>query len=438
MNEGSSNVSILLGGAGATFGGATNFNAGGLPRAVAVADFNADSDPDLAVANEGTNNVSILVGAAGGTFTGPTNVSVCSAPTWIETGQFNGDTDPDLVVVNELCHNVSVLLGASGSTFSGASPIAVGNLPDGVVVGEFSGDADPDLAVANQGSDNVSVLVGAAGGAFIGPFDFPSGDGPTAVAVGDFDADTDQDVVVSNELVDNVAILIDLPDGGHVRPKSASPIRVSLVPAFAACTSPNRVHGPPSLTAASNNPSCAPPVQASSFLTIGAPDANGAPLNSIATLGLKAIVGAAGPPEDSDIQISVGATDVRCKAGVSTCGSANAQSGADYTGELLATAPARLTDAFNAVAAGGGTHRATVQDFPLANVQVPCTATGSTSVGATCALTTTLDAISPGTVLDGKRAVWQLGQVELLDGGSDGEATTTPNTRFLVQGVYTP
>ena len=87
----------------------TNFNAGGLPRAVAVADFNGDSDPDLAVANEGTNNVSVLVGGAGGTFTGPTNIRCAAGPTWIETGQFNGDTDPDLAVVNELCHNVSVL-----------------------------------------------------------------------------------------------------------------------------------------------------------------------------------------------------------------------------------------------------------------------------------------------------------------------------------------
>jgi hypothetical protein len=46
--------------------------------------------------------------------------------------------------------------------------------------------------------------------------------------------------------------------------------------------------------------------------------------------------------------------------------------------------------------------------------------------------------VSPGAVLDGRRAVWQVGQVEVLDGGSDGEASTTPNTRFLVQGVFVP
>jgi len=80
-----------------------------------------------------------------------------------------------------------------------------------------------------------------------------------------------------------------------------------------------------------------------------------------------------------------------------------------------------------------------MQDYLLGgSVQVPCAATASTAIGASCAISTTLDAISPGTVLDGKRAVWQLGQVEVLDGGSDGEATTTPNGRFAVQGLFVP
>jgi hypothetical protein len=80
-----------------------------------------------------------------------------------------------------------------------------------------------------------------------------------------------------------------------------------------------------------------------------------------------------------------------------------------------------------------------MQDFNLAGTaQVPCTATVSMSIGSTCTLSTTLDALSPSTVLDGKRAVWQVSQVELLDGGSDGEASTTPNSRFLVQGIFVP
>ena len=38
----------------------------------------------------------------------------------------------------------------------------------------------------------------------------------------------------------------------------------------------------------------------------------------------------------------------------------------------------------------------------------------------------------------GKRAVWQLGQIQVLDGGPDGAAATADNSLFAVQGVFVP
>jgi hypothetical protein len=132
-------------------------------------------------------------------------------------------------------------------------------------------------------------------------------------------------------------------------------------------------------------------------------------------------------------------TDVRCATAASPCGSANSQAGADYVGEVTPRATIRLTDAFNGVTAGGGTQRATTADFPLTgSFQVPCAGTASTAVGSSCSVATTLNAVMPGAVLDGKRAVWEIGQVELLDGGADGDAATTPNSRFMVQGIFVP
>jgi hypothetical protein len=52
---------------------------------------------------------------------------------------------------------------------------------------------------------------------------------------------------------------------------------------------------------------------------------------------------------------------------------------------------------------------------------------------------TTADAVvGAGAVLEGKRALWQLGQVRVNDGGADGVASTTPNSPFMVQGVMVP
>jgi hypothetical protein len=78
-----------------------------------------------------------------------------------------------------------------------------------------------------------------------------------------------------------------------------------------------------------------------------------------------------------------------------------------------------------------------VQTLPF-KWAVPCTATPATNVGANCASNTTANAILPGAVIENARAIWELGKVQVLDGGSDGLAGTAPNTLFQVQGVYVP
>src|SRR5688572_14355066 len=117
---------------------------------VAAADFNGDSDPDLAVANLNSETVSILVGAAGGTFTGSTNLAAGARPIGVATGDFNGDSDPDLAVANNSTRTVSILLGGPGATFTGPTSFTTAGGSENVAIGEFNGDSDPDLVVANR------------------------------------------------------------------------------------------------------------------------------------------------------------------------------------------------------------------------------------------------------------------------------------------------
>ncbi len=79
---------------------------------------------------------------------------------------------------------------------------------------------------------------------------------------------------------------------GYPRPKGATPLRVPLVIAYAACTSPNRIHGP-----ALASPSCNPPVRASNYLTVGTPDANGATANATGTVRIDVAINANPTPE---------------------------------------------------------------------------------------------------------------------------------------------
>jgi hypothetical protein len=212
----------------------------------------------------------------------------------------------------------------------------------------------------------------------------------------------------------------------HVRPKGTTPLRASLVPAYKACTAPNRTHGAPLAF-----PSCNPPVQASNFLTVGSPDANGAGANSVGFILLKVKTTS---PEDVLITSSI--SDVRCKAATaaSVCTSANAADGPDYSGGLQGNAIIRISDHYNGP---GLNEAATVQDIPFP-VNTSCANTASTTEGGLCSVSTSANAAVPGSVKDLQRAVVEIAQLQVSDGGADGQVATTDNTLFEVQGIFIP
>jgi hypothetical protein len=202
-----------------------------------------------------------------------------------------------------------------------------------------------------------------------------------------------------------------IPYAGYPRPRGASPFLTYLVPAYRQCAGPTSTHGAPL-----SYPSCHPPGQASDFLTVGTPDSNGRPAGSVGSLRYTVTGGNTATP---DLKIDVSITGVLNKTVLTP-----------YSGELSADAGLRITDGNN-IPNPGGPGPATVQDtsFP---VTVPCS-------GSSCAVATSANAVMAGSVNEGNRAVWQLGQVRVYDGGSDGVASTTvDNTLFMDQGVFIP
>jgi hypothetical protein len=202
---------------------------------------------------------------------------------------------------------------------------------------------------------------------------------------------------------------------GYPRPQGAGPLRVPLVPAFAACTAPNREHGPPLVFG-----SCTPPAAGSPNLTVGIGDGDPALARSVGFVRFRVDPGTPGGPDDTDVRVRLSLSNVMRAADLS-----------EYTGELHATALVRLTDRDTSVAQ-------TTEDFPL-EWDVPCVATAAELDKSLCDLATTLDAIVPGAAAEGTRAVWALDQVKVYDGGPDGDgATTGDNSLFATQGVFVP
>lgn len=223
---------------------------------------------------------------------------------------------------------------------------------------------------------------------------------------------------------------------GHVRPKAAADLQFPLVPAYNACTAPDRLHGPPLAF-----PSCSPPTQTSPYVTVGTPDVNGAVANMEGVIDLQVEVGDPGAFFDDDVLETITITDVRCNAATTACGSANASGGPDYTGNLLAASTQRTTDHWNAVAAGGGSDPATVVDvpaYPAGFIPIICAATADPLVGATCTANTSANAVTPGAVRGTRRTVVEMGQWRVIDGGPDGATETGSNADFAVTGIFVP
>jgi len=225
------------------------------------------------------------------------------------------------------------------------------------------------------------------------------------------DTDTKGDLYV-RDLQANLVYLESRATPSYARPKGATPMRVSLVPAFEPCSSPNATHGAPLAY-----PSCGSPV----------------PSSAVAMVGPKSISFAiytvhpgdpSTPANEADVDLDFSVNDIRPPGGTG-----------DYTGEVAVTAVLRVTDKSNGPS---GHEDGTVADSPFA-VTVPCAATIDTTIGGDCTLATAANTVVPGLVTESRRTIWDLGQVKVYDGGSDGLASTTgDNTLLADEGVFIP
>jgi hypothetical protein len=173
-------------------------------------------------------------------------------------------------------------------------------------------------------------------------------------------------------------------------------------------------------------------------LTVGTPDANGFGAASIGSVRFTS-TGSPAPPEDSVVQPVIKITDVHCRELNVACPGGP---GSDFVGRVLVRTSVQITDKFNGPAS---TESATVQELPI-EIPVDCVATTG-SIGSRCELTTSLDSLYPGSVLDGKRAIWQLGEVTVRDPGPNGTGYLAgcPETCgdgdesvFMRQGIFVP
>lgn len=218
-NQVSNDVSVLLGNGDGTFANQMLFSAGAAPYAIVAGKFNADDNFDLAVANSSSNNVSILLGNGSGSFSAPVNFFAGANPISIASGDFNNDSKADLVVANFggfFSGSVSVLIGTGTGTFTNGTSVRTRTQPSFVAVSNFNGDAFQDLIIANFGSNSVSTFFGNGTGTFQLQQNITTGAGPVSVEVADLGSDGIADIAVANYNADTITFCTGTASGGFV------------------------------------------------------------------------------------------------------------------------------------------------------------------------------------------------------------------------------
>ncbi len=169
VNRTTNNVTILLGNGNGTFTQATNspFPVGHSPVAIATGDLNEDSHPDLAVLNQSDNTLSVLLGNGDGTFAAAPNSPFATGqtPTAVAIADFNADGNPDIAVTDPLTDSVSVYLGLGQGIFAPAFELPVGTNPTALLAASLSGASLPDVAITDDPSGaagQVTVILSPA------------------------------------------------------------------------------------------------------------------------------------------------------------------------------------------------------------------------------------------------------------------------------------
>jgi len=116
-NSYSNTVSVALGNGDGTFQTQSTYNQGPNPIGVAIADFNGDGKLDIAVANDGptgaTGSFTVLRGKGDGTFTVTPGGNIGCNPISVALADFNGDGRPDLAVFNVQSTEATILMNTS-------------------------------------------------------------------------------------------------------------------------------------------------------------------------------------------------------------------------------------------------------------------------------------------------------------------------------------
>jgi hypothetical protein len=212
FNVNTNYLTIYPGHGDGTFGGAINTASPptSRPRALAKGDFNHDGLSDLVTVND-DQNINVFLALAGGGFQAPAPYPVGMGFYDLVVADYNADGQMDLIVADQGSSDLAIAIGSGNGSFTmpfifkGGFGGTVINTPSGIAAADFNLDGVVDFVVTSY---NARPLVLATSG--MGTFRYPlplGGESATAVVTGDFDGDQRPDIALVSQSGFNLSVI---------------------------------------------------------------------------------------------------------------------------------------------------------------------------------------------------------------------------------------
>jgi hypothetical protein len=199
-------IGVMLGNGDGTFQAPVLYTLGNAAGAGQLGDFNNDGIPDLVIVTPSDGSISVLLGNGDGTFQTPktTIIGSQSDPQDVAVGDFNADGNLDVALPIALPqsgqYGVAVLLGNGNGTFGSPAYYVTQGVGRLIASADFNNDGKLDLVTANS-LGAISVLLGTDDGTFQTALNGQVLNGvATALSVADFNHDGKLDVAMGESL----------------------------------------------------------------------------------------------------------------------------------------------------------------------------------------------------------------------------------------------
>ena len=218
-NQHGNSVSILMGAGDGSFTDVIQHEVTN-PVSLAVVDFDLDGIPDLAAGTVTTpygNSIWLLRGLGDGRFwSGPMVAPSGGGPKAVAVADFNGDTRPDLAVMNSASPAIGILINDGGGHFSMNNPITLAGNAQSVTAADFNGDGHTDVAAV--ASSAMFVAFGKGDGTFHSPVNVLTGGGffltfSRDVIAADVDANGHPDLLLAAGTMSGIGLTVFRNDG---------------------------------------------------------------------------------------------------------------------------------------------------------------------------------------------------------------------------------